>query len=91
MGLFEGKKGLILGVFNKQSIAWSIAEEVMSQGGVCGFSHMPDKPDDARQKNRGRLLKLTEGNEKAMFLQPMDVTKDEDVAACISRTAEEFG
>ncbi|MEC7602575.1 MAG: NADH-specific enoyl-ACP reductase, partial [Planctomycetota bacterium] len=28
MGLFEGKKGLIVGVANDRSIAWAIAQEV---------------------------------------------------------------
>ena len=29
MGLFEGKKGLILGVANDHSIAWAIAKQIM--------------------------------------------------------------
>ena len=45
-GLFEGKKGLILGVANDHSIAWSIAQQVMAGGGVCGFTHLPDRADD---------------------------------------------
>jgi enoyl-[acyl-carrier protein] reductase I len=91
MGLFEGKKGLITGVFNDKSIAWAIAERIMNEGGVCGFSYMPDKADDARQKNLGRIQKLTEGNAKAKFLAPMDVTSDEQIAAVMSRAKEELG
>jgi enoyl-[acyl-carrier protein] reductase I len=91
MGLFSGKKGLITGVFNKQSIAWAIAELVMQEGGECGFSYMPDKPDDERQKNLGRVQKLTEGLVGAKFLQPMDVTSDEQIAALMSRCKQEFG
>lgn len=91
MGMFDGKKGLITGVFNKQSIAWSIAERIMSEGGECGFSYMPDKADDARQKNLGRITKLTEGNSKVKFLQPMDVTKDEDITALMDRCESELG
>ena len=30
MGLFDGKKGLILGVANDRSIAWAIAKKIMS-------------------------------------------------------------
>src|SRR4051794_894545 len=45
MGLFEGKRGLILGVANDHSIAWAIAQFVMAEGGVCGFTHLPDRPD----------------------------------------------
>ena len=58
MGMFDGKKGLILGVANDRSIAWAIAQVIMDEGGVCGFSHLPDKPDDERQRNRRRVAKL---------------------------------
>ena len=44
MGLFEGKKGLILGVANDHSIAWAIAKVIMDEGGECGFTHLPDRP-----------------------------------------------
>jgi enoyl-[acyl-carrier protein] reductase I len=89
--LFANKRGLITGVFNKQSIAWAIAERIMDEGGVCGFSYMPDKPDDERKKNLGRVSKLTEGNPRAAFLQPMDVTNDEQIAALISVAREKLG
>jgi enoyl-[acyl-carrier protein] reductase I len=91
MALFAGKKGLITGVFNKQSIAWAIAELVMTEGGECAFSYMPDRPEDERQKNLGRITKLTEGNAQVKFLQPMDVTSDEQIAAVMSRCKEELG
>ncbi|MCA9248089.1 MAG: enoyl-ACP reductase [Planctomycetales bacterium] len=91
MGCFEGKKGLITGVFNKQSIAWAIADRIMEQGGECGFSYMPDKADDPRQKNLGRLKKLTDGNPKVKFLQPMDVTNDEQIAALMSTAKDQLG
>jgi enoyl-[acyl-carrier protein] reductase I len=91
MGLFDGKKGLITGVFNKQSIAWAIAELVMNEGGECAFSYMPDKPDDERKKNLGRIKQLTEGLPRAKFLQPMDVTNDEHIAALMTRCKDELG
>ena len=55
MGLFDGKKGLILGVANDRSIAWAIADRILQEGGECGFSYMPDKPDDPRKKNLNRI------------------------------------
>jgi enoyl-[acyl-carrier protein] reductase I len=91
MALFAGKKGLITGVFNKQSIAWAIAELIMNEGGQCAFSYMPDKPDDERQKNLNRLQKLTEGNPSVKFLYPMDVTNDEQIASLMGRCKEELG
>jgi len=91
MGMFDGKKGLITGVFNKQSIAWSIADQIMQEGGECGFSYMPDKPDDARKKNLGRITKLTDGNPAVKFLQPMDVTKDEHIGAVMDEVDKKLG
>jgi enoyl-[acyl-carrier protein] reductase I len=89
--LFAGKRGLITGVFNKQSIAWAIAERILDEGGTCGFSYMPDKPDDERQKNLGRVTKLTEGNPSVAFLQPMDVTNDEHIAQLMDIAKEKLG
>jgi len=89
--LFAGKRGLITGVFNKQSIAWAIAERIMAEGGTCGFSYMPDKPDDERKKNLGRVTKLTEGNPRVSFLQPMDVTNDEQIAELMNVAKAKLG
>jgi enoyl-[acyl-carrier protein] reductase I len=89
--LFAGKRGLITGVFNKQSIAWAIAERILAEGGTCGFSYMPDKPDDERQKNLGRLTKLTDGNPQVAFLQPMDVTNDEHIGRLMGVAKEKLG
>jgi enoyl-[acyl-carrier protein] reductase I len=89
--LFANKRGLITGVFNKQSIAWAIAERIMNEGGTCGYSYMPDKPDDERKKNFGRVSKLTEGNPRVAFLQPMDVTNDEQIAELMRVAADKLG
>ena len=89
--LFADKRGLITGVFNKQSIAWAIAEQILNEGGECGFSYMPDKPDDERKKNLGRVTKLTEGNPQVKFLQPMDVTNDEHIAELMNVAKDKLG
>ena len=52
MRMFEGKKGLILGVANDRSIALAIANFIMSEGGECGFTHLPDRPDDEKRRAR---------------------------------------
>lgn len=91
MTMFANKRGLITGVFNKQSIAWAIAEKIIDGGGTCGFSYMPDKPDDERKKNLSRITKLTEGNPNCVFLQPMDVTNDEHIAQLMSVCKEKLG
>lgn len=91
MGVFDGKKGLILGVANDHSIAWAIAQEILKEGGLCGFSHLPDRPDDERQRNRRRVALLTDKEENARFLHPMDVSNDEHIAAVMAKAKEEFG
>lgn len=91
MGMFDGKKGLVLGVANEHSIAWAIAKFILSEGGQCGFSHLPDRPDDERQRNRRRVAQLTDPEPNAKFLVPLDVNRDEDVAAVMAKAGQEFG
>ncbi|ADB17124.1 enoyl-(acyl-carrier-protein) reductase (NADH- dependent) [Pirellula staleyi DSM 6068] len=92
MGMFEGKKGLILGVANDRSIAWAIAKFIMEQGGVCGFTHLPDKADDERKKNRRRVSTLTdEYPNNCKFLVPLDVQNDENIASVMALAKSEMG
>ena len=91
MGRFDGMKGLVLGVANDHSIAWSIAKEILAEGGQIGFSHLPDRPDDERQRNRRRVAQLTDPEPNAAFLVPMDVSSDDQIAAVVDRAREAFG
>ena len=67
MGRFDGMKGIVLGVANDHSIAWAIAKEILAEGGAIGFSHLPDRPDDERQRNRRRVSQLTDPEPNAKF------------------------
>jgi enoyl-[acyl-carrier protein] reductase I len=91
MGRFDGMKGLVLGVANDHSLAWAIAKEILAGGGQIGFSHLPDRPDDERQRNRRRVAQLTDPEPNAKFLVPMDVSNDEQIAAVMDRAKQEFG
>ena len=91
MGRFTGLKGLVLGVANDHSIAWAIAKEILAEGGQIGFSHLPDRPDDERQRNRRRVSQLTDPEPGAKFLVPMDAGSDEQIAAVMERARQEFG
>jgi enoyl-[acyl-carrier protein] reductase I len=91
MGRFDGLKGLVLGVANDHSIAWAIAKEILAEGGQIGFSHLPDRPDDERQRNRRRVSQLTDSEPNAKFLVPMDAGNDEHIAAVMQRAKDEFG
>ena len=94
MGLFEGKKGLILGVANDRSIAWAIADMIMAEGGQCGFTHLPDREGDEKKKNRRRVEKCIEKSEhshNAKFLVPLNVQDDEQIASVMETAKSEFG
>jgi enoyl-[acyl-carrier protein] reductase I len=92
MKLFEGKKGLILGVANDRSIAWAVAKEILDQGGICGFSHLPDRADDEKKKNRLRVSKCVDQYpSQTAFLEPLDVQDDEQVKAFMTMAGEKLG
>lgn len=92
MKMFEGKKGLILGVANDRSIAWAIAKEIMDHGGVCGFTHLPDRPDDEKKKNRLRVSKCTDTYpDQVAFLEPLDVQNDDNVKSVMQLAADKLG
>ncbi len=94
MGMFEGKKGLILGVANDRSIAWAIAEKIMAEGGECGFTHLPDREDDEKKKNHRRVQKCFDKSanaDKAKFLVPLNVQDDAQIAEVMKKAESEFG
>jgi enoyl-[acyl-carrier protein] reductase I len=92
MKLFEGKKGLILGVANDRSIAWAIAREIMEHGGTCGFSHLPDRAEDEKKKNRMRVTKCIENySNQTAFLHPLDVQDDAQIKEFMDVAAKELG
>ena len=92
MGMFDGKKGLILGVANDRSIAWAIAKTIMDEGGVCGFSHLPDRPDDEKKKNLRRVTKCLTGYEdKTKFVVTLDVQNDDNIREVMQTAANELG
>ena len=84
--LMAGKRGLIMGVANDHSIAWAISKEIMAEGGQIGFSHLPDRADDERQRNRRRVALLTDPEPNAKFLVPMDAGSDEQIAHVAQRS-----
>jgi enoyl-[acyl-carrier protein] reductase I len=88
VGLFDGKKGLVLGVANKNSIAWAIAQGLMDEGAELGFTHIPDTDD--RKRMEGRVRKLAEPA-GAKLITPCDVQKDEDIARTFAQAKEVYG
>jgi enoyl-[acyl-carrier protein] reductase I len=88
MGMFSGKKGVILGVANDHSLAWAVAQVLAKEGAEIGYSHLPDK--EGRNRNEMRVRKIVEGI-GAKFVIPLDVQDDEQIKQFFARTKEEFG
>ncbi len=84
MGLFTGKKGMVLGVANDFSIAWAIARKLLDEGAEIGFTHLPG------EKMERRLRKLAEPI-GARLITPCDVQKDEDIARVFREAGETYG
>jgi enoyl-[acyl-carrier protein] reductase I len=84
MGLFTGKKGLVLGVVNDFSIAWAISQKLLAEGADIGYTHMPG------EKMERRVRKLVEPT-GTKFITPCDVQNDDDIAAAFQRAGETYG
>lgn len=81
--LLEGKTGLVMGVANKRSIAWGIANAANKAGARLILTYQNDRlgenvRDLAPQLNNPILL-------------PCDVSSDEQIATLMSRIGEEAG
>lgn len=84
MGLFDGKKGLILGVANDFSIAWAISQQLTAQGADLGFTHLPG------EKMERRVRKLAEPI-GAKLITSCDVQSDADVARVFEEARATYG
>ncbi|MGI9461088.1 MAG: enoyl-ACP reductase FabI [Alphaproteobacteria bacterium] len=82
-GLMTGKKGLILGVANDKSIAWGIANVLHQSGAELGFTYQGEVLE-----KRVRPLAESVG---ADFLEPCDVTNDEDIDKLFEKAKAKFG
>jgi enoyl-[acyl-carrier protein] reductase I len=82
-GLMAGKKGLIMGVANNRSIAWSIAKAISEQGAELAFTYQ----GDALLK---RITPLAEsiGSD---FIMPCDVTDDGSIDKAFHEIEKKWG
>ena len=78
--LLEGKKGLIIGVANKHSIAWAIAQSTAGQGAQLLFNYQNE-----RLKENVEELVATMPGAKAF---PCDVGDDAQIAAFMQQRGE---
>ncbi len=81
--LMKGKKGLIMGVANANSIAWGIASQLAAQGAELAFTYMGEGLE-----RRVRPLAESVG---AKLLIQADVTDDASMDAAFEALEAEFG
>ncbi len=82
--LLQGKKGLVCGVANKRSIAWSIAQACSDAGAELAFTYQGDKI-------KGKVEPLIKDLPGESPLYPLDVTDEDGVKGVFSQLKEDFG
>ncbi len=82
--LLKGKKGIVLGVANKRSIAWGIAQALANQGAQLAFTYQGDRLKESVEE-------LTKGLPLPSPLYPCDVTKDEEIKKVFEQLGSDFG
>ena len=81
--LLKGKKGIIFGALNEQSIAWKVAERAVEEGAEIVLTNAPAAL---------RFGSINELAEKCnTIVVPADATKVEDLEALIDKAMEHFG
>jgi enoyl-[acyl-carrier protein] reductase I len=79
--LMKGKRGIVTGVANHQSIAWGIAAQLAAQGAELAFLHLP------MMERRVQPLADSIG---VKVLAPADVTDDASMDAAFATVAAAF-
>jgi len=83
MRLLEGKTGLVVGVANKRSIAWAIAQALSAAGMRLAFTYQGERLRENVQELAGTL--------PGSLLYPCDVTRDEEIEAVFASLGREVG
>jgi enoyl-[acyl-carrier protein] reductase I len=80
--LMRGKKGVVMGVANHQSIAWGISSQLAAQGAELAFVHLPG------MERRVQPLADSIG---AKVVVPADVTDDASMDEAFAAIEKAFG
>jgi len=81
--LMAGKRGLIMGVANKNSIAWAIAQQLAAQGAELAFTYQGEK-----LLRRVKPLAESVGSDT---LVDCDVTNDDQMEAAFKTLEDKWG
>jgi enoyl-[acyl-carrier protein] reductase I len=82
-GAFEGKRALVLGVANKRSIAWAIAQVLADGGATLAFTYQGERIEKS-------VRDLADTVDTAL-VTACDVRSDDDVARVFAEVGEAFG
>jgi enoyl-[acyl-carrier protein] reductase I len=80
----KGKKGIIFGVANKRSIAWSIASALSSHGAQLAFAYQGERLKE-------NVESLIETLPQKAPLYECDVTRDDQIHSVFEQVGREFG
>lgn len=81
--LLEGKRGLVVGIANDQSIAWGCARSFRALGAELAVTYLNDRA-------RPHVEPLAEALEAPIFM-PLDVAVSGQLEAVFDRVAEQWG
>jgi enoyl-[acyl-carrier protein] reductase I len=81
--LLEGRHGLVLGIANKRSLAWGIAQAAHRAGARLAVTYQGERLQENVTELAAQL--------RDPLVLPCDVSKDEDVAALAQKVKEGFG
>ncbi|HEX2045335.1 MAG TPA: SDR family oxidoreductase, partial [Gaiellaceae bacterium] len=79
---FSGKRGLVLGVANRRSIAWAIAQKLAEGGAELAFTYQGERIE----KNVRELAESV----SSPLVAECDVRSDDDVTRIFSEVSEAF-
>jgi enoyl-[acyl-carrier protein] reductase I len=82
-GQFEGKRGLVLGVANRRSIAWAIARRLAEGGASLAFTYQGERIE----KNVRELAESVD----SPLITSCDVRADDDLERVFGEVGEIFG
>ncbi len=81
--LLEGKNGLILGIANRRSLAWGIAQSVAREGARLAVTFQGERLEEN--------VRDLAANLKDPVILPCDVSRDEDLDALAASVKKEMG
>jgi enoyl-[acyl-carrier protein] reductase I len=82
-GAFEGKRALVLGVANKRSIAWAIAQVLADGGAKLAFTYQGERIE--------KSVRDLAATVDTALVTSCDVRSDDDIARVFSEVSTAFG